>query len=305
MDTRSDIYSLGRAAVRAADRHHAVRQGAVRGGGVLTRSAGSSARRSRPSRAPGWRSRRTALPSISAQRQTEPARLTRLVRGELDWIVMKALEKDRTRRYETANGFAADVQRYLDDEPVQACPPSAWYRLRKFARRNKAGAGDGVRRRPGGGAGGGGTGDQHRPHRAGPASARPTRKGSSPGARARAARARTSTASPWPTASCRRTTCPGRRTPRPLPGRPPRLGVVLPQAAAAAVEPCRPRPTRTAAPGAFSPDGRLRLGQRRSDREGLGRQDRPGTASSPRNGRSLCVAFRPDGGPGLVRRTGR
>ena len=67
----------------------------------------------------------------------EPARLTRLVRGELDWIVMKALEKDRNRRYETANGFAADVQRYLDDEPVQACPPSAWYRFRKFARRNR------------------------------------------------------------------------------------------------------------------------------------------------------------------------
>ena len=60
------------------------------------------------------------------------------MRGELDWIVMKALEKDRNRRYETANGLAADLQRYLDDEPVQACPPSAWYRLRKFARRNKA-----------------------------------------------------------------------------------------------------------------------------------------------------------------------
>ena len=59
----------------------------------------------------------------------EPAQLTKLVRGELDWIVMKALEKDRNRRYETANGFAADVQRYLTDEPVQACPPSAWYRL--------------------------------------------------------------------------------------------------------------------------------------------------------------------------------
>ncbi|HKB41637.1 MAG TPA: serine/threonine-protein kinase, partial [Gemmataceae bacterium] len=79
------------------------------------------------------------LPSISAQRQTEPAKLTRLVRGELDWIVMKALEKDRNRRYETANGFARDVQRYLADEPVLACPPSAWYRFRKFVRRNKGG----------------------------------------------------------------------------------------------------------------------------------------------------------------------
>jgi serine/threonine protein kinase/tetratricopeptide (TPR) repeat protein len=78
-----------------------------------------------------------SLPSVAAQRQTEPARLTRLVRGELDWIVMKALEKDRNRRFETANGFAMDVQRYLADEPVIACPPSARYRLGKFARRNK------------------------------------------------------------------------------------------------------------------------------------------------------------------------
>jgi serine/threonine protein kinase/tetratricopeptide (TPR) repeat protein len=78
-----------------------------------------------------------SLPSISAQRQTEPARLTKLVKGELDWIVMKALEKDRNRRYETANGFAMDVQRYLVDEPVAAGPPSASYRLKKFVRRNK------------------------------------------------------------------------------------------------------------------------------------------------------------------------
>jgi serine/threonine protein kinase/Flp pilus assembly protein TadD len=79
------------------------------------------------------------LPSISAQRKTEPARLAKLVRGELDWIVLKALEKDRARRYETANGFAQDIQRFLADEAVQACPPSASYRLGKFARRNKAG----------------------------------------------------------------------------------------------------------------------------------------------------------------------
>ena len=77
------------------------------------------------------------MPTLAANRGTEPAKLTRLVRGELDWIVMKALEKDRNRRYETANGFAPDVQRYLADEPVQACPPSAGYRLRKFVRRNK------------------------------------------------------------------------------------------------------------------------------------------------------------------------
>src|SRR5438874_2477352 len=78
-----------------------------------------------------------ALASISAQRHMEPGKLSKLVRGELDWIVMKTLEKDRNRRYETANDFVADVQRYLNDETVQACPPSAGYRLRKFARRNK------------------------------------------------------------------------------------------------------------------------------------------------------------------------
>src|SRR5207253_6706293 len=80
-----------------------------------------------------------ALASISAQRNTEPAKLTKLMRGELDWIVMKTLEKDRDRRYETAKDFAADVLRYLNDEPVLACPPSVGYRLRKFARRHKAG----------------------------------------------------------------------------------------------------------------------------------------------------------------------
>jgi serine/threonine protein kinase/tetratricopeptide (TPR) repeat protein len=77
------------------------------------------------------------LTSISAQRHMEPAKLRELVRGELDWIVMKALDKDRNRRYETASGLAADVRRHLNDEPVQACPPSPGYRLRKFARRNK------------------------------------------------------------------------------------------------------------------------------------------------------------------------
>jgi len=79
-----------------------------------------------------------ALASISANRHTEPAKLTKLVKGELDWIVMKCLEKDRNRRYETASGFVMDVQRYLADEPVQACPPSTWYRFHKFARRKKA-----------------------------------------------------------------------------------------------------------------------------------------------------------------------
>jgi tetratricopeptide (TPR) repeat protein len=74
---------------------------------------------------------------LAANRGTEPGRLAKLVRGELDWIVMKALEKDRNRRYETANGFAMDVQRYLADEVVEARPPSAGYRLGKFVRRNR------------------------------------------------------------------------------------------------------------------------------------------------------------------------
>jgi serine/threonine protein kinase/Flp pilus assembly protein TadD len=81
----------------------------------------------------------SSLASIAANRHTEPARLSKDVRGELDWIVMKALEKDRNRRYETASGFAADIERHLRDEPVEAGPPSAAYRFRKFARRNRTG----------------------------------------------------------------------------------------------------------------------------------------------------------------------
>jgi WD40 repeat protein/serine/threonine protein kinase len=79
-----------------------------------------------------------AATTVSANRKSEPKRLSQLFRGELDWIVMRALEKDLNRRYDTASSFAADVQRYLHDEPVQACPPSTVYRFRKFARRNKA-----------------------------------------------------------------------------------------------------------------------------------------------------------------------
>ncbi|HLJ97222.1 MAG TPA: hypothetical protein VKU02_28945, partial [Gemmataceae bacterium] len=75
--------------------------------------------------------------TIAEMRGLEPRRLNQQLRGDLDWIVMKSLEKDRNRRYETASSFAADVQRYLHDEPVQACPPSAMYRFRKFARRNQ------------------------------------------------------------------------------------------------------------------------------------------------------------------------
>ncbi len=78
------------------------------------------------------------LPLLAAYRKTESQKLPKLVRGELDWIAMKALEKDRSRRYGTATALAADVQRYLDDEQVEACPPSLVYRASKLARKNRA-----------------------------------------------------------------------------------------------------------------------------------------------------------------------
>jgi eukaryotic-like serine/threonine-protein kinase len=80
---------------------------------------------------------REELTAIAAQRHAEPIKLNRLLSGDLDWIVMKALEKDRRRRYETANGLAMDIQRHLQNEPVTACPPGNWYRFQKMVRRNK------------------------------------------------------------------------------------------------------------------------------------------------------------------------
>jgi serine/threonine protein kinase/tetratricopeptide (TPR) repeat protein len=77
------------------------------------------------------------LPAIADRRGVEPCRLRGLVRGELDWVVMKCLEKDRDRRYDSAGALAEDLRRHLDDEPVSACAPSAAYRFRKFARRNR------------------------------------------------------------------------------------------------------------------------------------------------------------------------
>jgi eukaryotic-like serine/threonine-protein kinase len=79
------------------------------------------------------------LPNIAASRDSEPKKLSSLLKGELDWIVMKALEKDRDLRYDTANNLAADLERYLHNETVEAYPVSAMYRFRKFARRHKLG----------------------------------------------------------------------------------------------------------------------------------------------------------------------
>lgn len=77
------------------------------------------------------------LSSVSLKRKTEPRKLPALVRGDLDWIVMKALDKDRNRRYETASEFGQDIQRHLRDEPVLAGPPGLVYRARKFGRRHR------------------------------------------------------------------------------------------------------------------------------------------------------------------------
>ena len=78
-----------------------------------------------------------SLAEIAKHRRTDPSTLSKLIRGDLDWIVMKALEKDRTRRYETARELAADVERHLTSEPILASPPGAGYKLRKFVKRNR------------------------------------------------------------------------------------------------------------------------------------------------------------------------
>ncbi len=80
-----------------------------------------------------------ASTEAAKRRRTDTRRLTRQLRGDLDWIVLKSLEKDRARRYVSADAFAADVERHLRDEPVEAGPPSGWYRLTKYARRNRVG----------------------------------------------------------------------------------------------------------------------------------------------------------------------
>ena len=135
IDTRSDIYSLGVLLYELLTGSTPLDRKRLKQGAILEMLR---VIREEDSPRPSMRLSTTEeLPSIAACRNIEPRKLSGLVRGELDWIVMKALEKDRTRRYETANGLAADLRRYLNDEPVQACPPSAWYRFGKLARRNR------------------------------------------------------------------------------------------------------------------------------------------------------------------------
>ena len=135
VDTRSDIYSLGVLLYELLTGTTPLDRKRLEGTAYLELLR--LVREEEPPRPSTRLSTARELPSIAANRGLEPRRLGALVRGELDWIVMRCLEKDRDRRYETANSLALDLRRYLDDEPVAACPPSAAYRSRKFVRRHK------------------------------------------------------------------------------------------------------------------------------------------------------------------------
>ncbi len=135
IDTRSDVYALGVLLYELLTGSPPFARKELEKKGLL--EILRVVREEEPPRPSAKLSTADALLTLSANRGTEPKKLTGLLRNELDWIVMKALEKDRTRRYETANGFAADVLRYLSGEAVVAHPPSTVYRLKKFVRRNK------------------------------------------------------------------------------------------------------------------------------------------------------------------------
>jgi WD40 repeat protein len=137
IDTRSDVYALGVLLYELLTGSTPFSRKELEKKGVL--EILRVVREEEPPRPSTKLSTADALPTLSANRGTEPRALTGLLRSELDWVVMKALEKDRSRRYETANAFVTDVRRYLAGEAVQAHPPGAGYRLRKFVRRHRAG----------------------------------------------------------------------------------------------------------------------------------------------------------------------
>ena len=137
VDTRSDIYSLGVLLYELLTGHPPFDSDKLRAAG---HDAVMKVIREEEPPKPSTRLGTLAgeeLIAVATKRGAEPTKLSRLVRGDLDWIVMKALEKDRRRRYETANGLADDLRRHLDNETVSATPPSMAYQLGKFARRNR------------------------------------------------------------------------------------------------------------------------------------------------------------------------
>ncbi len=135
IDTRTDIYALGVILYELLAGSPPIDARELGRGAILEMLR--MVREVEPPRPSTKVSTADALPSIAASRNIEPEQLKRVLKGDLDWIVMKAIEKDRTRRYETANGFADDVSRHLAYEPVVAAPPRRAYRLRKFVRKNR------------------------------------------------------------------------------------------------------------------------------------------------------------------------